>query len=321
VTAPAVRVAVAVLRRRDGAVLLAQRLPGTPYAGYWEFPGGKLEPGETALQALHREIREELGVDIVRAHPWITQHYNYPHANVELAFFRVDAWHGDPAGRDGQAIAWQAPGAIEVAPLLPANSIVLRSLQLPEIYAVSMADELGDSQFLKSLSRALDAGVRLLQLREPGYDPVRLATLAEATLARAHAAGAQVLLNGDESTARQLGFDGVHWNARTLRSASVRPSRLLCGASCHDGAELAQATRLGVDFALLGPVKKTPTHPGASPLGWERFAALARDCEIPIYAIGGLEASDLASAQEHGAHGVALRRAAWSGRLFGISRR
>ena len=139
-----VRVAVAVILRRDGAVLLAQRLAGTPYAGYWEFPGGKLEPGETAAQALARELHEELGIEVTRATPWLTQRYEYPHAHVELEFFRVYAWQGEPYGRDGQSIAWQSPGAFDVAPLLPANSIVLRALMLPPVYAISMAEELGD---------------------------------------------------------------------------------------------------------------------------------------------------------------------------------
>ena len=108
-----VRVAAAVIVRRDGAVLLAQRLAGTPYAGYWEFPGGKLEPGETAAQALKRELHEELGIDVMIATPWLTQRYEYPHAHVELEFFRVYAWKGEPFGRDGQAIAWQVPGAFD----------------------------------------------------------------------------------------------------------------------------------------------------------------------------------------------------------------
>src|SRR5262249_19327974 len=115
---PVVSVAAAVLTRGDGKVLLAQRLQGTPYPGYWEFPGGKLEPGESAASALKRELQEELGISVSRASPWLTQRYEYPHAHVELNFFRVFAWKGEPHGRDGQAIAWQTPGAFDVAPLL-----------------------------------------------------------------------------------------------------------------------------------------------------------------------------------------------------------
>ena len=154
-----VRVAVAVIVRRDGAVLLARRLAGTPYAGYWEFPGGKLEPGETAVEALKRELHEELGIDVTLATPWLTQRYEYPHARVELAFFRVHEWLGEPYGRDGQSIVWQMPGAFDVAPLLPANSIMLRALLLPPVYAISMAEELGPERFLARARAAIDDGL------------------------------------------------------------------------------------------------------------------------------------------------------------------
>ncbi len=309
-----VRVAVAVILRSDGAVLLAQRVAGTPYAGYWEFPGGKLEPGETAAQALKRELHEELGIDITLAMPWLTQRYEYPHAHVELAFFRVYEWQGEPYGRDGQLIAWQTPGAFNVAPLLPANSVVLRALILPPVYAITMAEELGIEQFLSCARVAIDDGIRLIQLREKSLPPQQLEGLAEKLFALARPRGVRVLLNGEIEAARRLGCDGVHWTAAQLASAQVRPDDLLCAASCHDVAELARAAQLGVDFVVLGPVKPTPSHPDASPLGWARFAELVHGTPIPVYALGGLDHGDLDVAMAHGAHGIALRRAAWSGR-------
>ncbi len=308
-----VRVAAAVILRRDGAVLLAQRLAGTPFAGYWEFPGGKLEPGETAAQALRRELREELGIEITLAAPWLTQRYAYPHAHVELEFFRVYAWQGEPYGRDGQSIAWQTAGAVDVGPLLPANSAVLRALMLPPIYAISMAEELGEEKFLSRARVAIDDGVRLIQLREKSLPAERLARLADALCALTKPRGVRVLLNEDIQTARQLGCDGVHWTAARLMDARARPDDMLCAASCHDAAELGHAAHLGVDFAVLGPVMATPSHPGVAPLGWSRFADLVRGTPMPIYALGGLDRDGLDVARSHGAHGVALRRAAWSG--------
>ncbi len=118
------RVAAAVLVRPDGQVLLAQRPAGKPYEGYWEFPGGKLEPGESPRAALVRELHEELGITVRRAAPWLVQEFVYPHAHVELHFFRVFAWDGELHGRDGQAFAWQTPGRFTVAPLLPAKATV-----------------------------------------------------------------------------------------------------------------------------------------------------------------------------------------------------
>jgi 8-oxo-dGTP diphosphatase len=292
-------------------VLLAQRLPGTPYAGYWEFPGGKAEPGEAMHAALARELHEELGVEVTRAAPWLVRRYVYPHAHVELHFFRVLAWRGEPHGRDGQPIAWQTPGAFEVEPLLPANAPILRALRLPPVYGISMAEELGEEAFIARAERALSHGLKLVQLREKSWPAERVRRLAERVLPIARASGARVLLNGDARTARALGCDGVHWPAATLLAASERPADMICAASCHDEIEIARAAELNLDFAVLGPVSATPSHPNAVPLGWTRVGELLRAAPLPVYALGGLERSDLDAAMDHGAHGLALRRAAW----------
>ena len=309
--APIVRVAVGILSRSDGRVLLAQRQAGTPYPGYWEFPGGKFEAGESAHDALRRELDEELGVTIVRAAPWLVRRYAYAHAHVELHFFRVFAWRGEPRGRDGQAIAWQLPGAFDVEPLLPANAPILDALKLPPIYAISMAEDLGEDVFLQRASKALAAGLRLIELREKSWSIERLQRLAERLLTLTRAANAQVLLNGDAALARQLGCAGVHWTSAALREAHARPGGMLCAASCHGHAELARAADLNLDFAVLGPVAPTPSHPDAAPLGWSRVAVLLQGTPLPVYALGGLAERDLDTAIAHGAHGVALRRAAW----------
>ncbi len=219
------RVAVAVMQRRDGSVLLAQRLPGTPYAGYWEFPGGKLEPGESAHDALRRELGEELGIEVTRATPWLTQRYAYPHADVELAFFRVSAWRGEPHGRDGQAIAWQRPDDIRVEPLLPANGTVLQALRLPSVYAVSMAEELGEDAFIERLAVALDGGLKLIQLREKTMAERRFDAFASRVIALARPRGARVLVNADAATAARLSCDGVHWSIGAPRAGARATAR------------------------------------------------------------------------------------------------
>ena len=129
---PLTLVAVGILQRPDGQVLFAQRPPGKAYAGYWEFPGGKIEPGESDYAALVRELREELGVEVTGATAWLLQRHVYPHAFVELRFFRVTAWRSDVHPQEGQEVAWQKPGAYTVGPMLPAlltaESKVLRGL-------------------------------------------------------------------------------------------------------------------------------------------------------------------------------------------------
>ncbi len=307
-----VRVAAAVLLRPDGQVLLAQRPPGKAYAGYWEFPGGKLEPGETPRAALDRELAEELGIAVTRASPWFVQEFVYPHAHVELNFFRVQGWTGELTGHDGQAFAWQVPGRFDVGPLLPANTRVLAALTLPPVYGITDAEDSDVSRFLVRAGRAFAEGLRLVQLRDKSWPQERRVALARELVALAHRHGARVLWNGTAEDARAAGCDGVHWTAAALCAARARPDDLLCAASCHDAREIALAGRLALDFAVLGPVAPTPTHPEATPLGWDGFARAVQGARLPVYALGGLRVADLDAGVAHGAHGVALRRAAWS---------
>jgi 8-oxo-dGTP diphosphatase len=306
-----VDVAVAVLIRSDGAVLLAQRPSSKVYSGYWEFPGGKIEPGEPVAEALRREIREELGIEIERAYPWITRVFTYPHAKVRLHFYRVTAWRGEPRALEHQAIAWQRPGAIELAPLLPANGPVLRSLLLPAEYAITRAGELGVEPFLLRLEARLRGGLKLIQVREKALARQAAEEFARRVIALAHAYRAKVLVNADAALARNIGADGVHLTAEQLRSAPVRPDFSWCGASCHSIEELRRAEALGVDFAVLGPVRATPSHPDAVPLGWERFREIARGAAVPVYALGGIVPRDLEQALSCGAHGIAMVRGSW----------
>lgn len=310
---PLVRVAAAVLLRPDGSVLLAQRPPGKPYAGYWEFPGGKFEPGESPRAALDRELREELGIVVRRAAPWFIQEFRYPHAHVELHFHRVFGWDGELVGHDGQAFEWQVPGRYTVAPLLPANTRILAALELPPVYGITCAADTGEDAFLARAERALAGGLALVQLREKDWPLPRRDALAARLLLLARRFAAKVLLNGTAEDARRLGCDGVHWTSAMLASAAQRPADMMAAASCHTLADIARAGELGLDFAVLGPVAATPTHPMAVPLGWQGFAATIARTRLPVYALGGLAAADLDPAIEHGAQGVALRRAAWPG--------
>lgn len=309
-----VRVAAAVILRPDDRVLLAQRPPGKAYAGYWEFPGGKLEPGEAPLHALARELSEELGIRVRRAAPWLVQEYVYPHAHVELNFFRVFEWDGEPKSHDGQAFAWQRIGAFDVAPLLPANTRVLAALELPAIYGITCASVLGEVEFLARAKRALERGLRMIQVREKVWSADRIANFVAALSALSEPYGATLLLNGDEDTARRLGVAGAHWTAARLAGASARPRDLLVGASCHTRAEIERAGELDLDFVVLGPVCATPTHPKATPLGWEAFERMVERTRVPVYALGGLTRADLDVAIDRGAHGVAMLRGAWSPR-------
>lgn len=321
-----VDVAVGILVRPDGRFLLASRPAGKPYAGYWEFPGGKLEPGETVAHALGRELHEELGVDIGVVHPWVVRVFDYPHALVRLHFCRVFEWSGELHAREQQRFGFFSLDALP-APLLPATVPVLRGLELPPVYGVSAAGVLGIDAFLRRLAEALERGLRLVQLREPGLAAADVERLFGEVLALTRAAGACLLVNSRHPRALWEAADGVHLTSNALATFGERPALRWVGASVHDATELARAAELGVDFAVLGPVEATASHPGQAPLGWAAFERIAVGTPLPLYAIGGLDSAVLPQAMAHGAHGVALLSAAWrdgqcfepSGSVGGVS--
>lgn len=306
-----VDVAAAVLQRPDGSFLLAQRPAGKIWAGYWEFPGGKLEQGESARDALVRELREELGIEVHTAYPWLRRVFTYPHATVRLHFFRVTAWSGELHPHEGQQFSWQQPTSVTVAPILPANAPILRALELPTLYAISNVAELGEGTFLTRLQSKLDSGLRLIQLREKNITRDTLKALAQDVVSMAHERSAKVLLNGDVALAQEVGADGVQLTSSQIAGLVKRPDVEWCGASCHNTAELRRAEELDCDFALLSPVLPTRSHLGTPHLGWESFAEMTAGTSIPVYALGGLAEEDMYVAWQHGAHGIALLRQAW----------
>jgi len=153
--------------------------------------------------------------------------------------------------------------------------------------------------------------LRLIQVREKGMPAPALERFAAAVTAKARSRGARVLINSDIELALRLGADGVHLTAAQLARLEQRPALGWCAASCHSAGELARAVALGVDFAVIGPVQATLSHPSAMPLGWEGFAALARGATLPVFALGGMGAGDLETAWRCGAHGIAMQRGSW----------
>lgn len=315
-SAAPIDIAVGVVVNPAGRLLIAERRPNTPGAGYWEFPGGKREAGETALACLERELAEEIGITGLRATPLIRFAHDRGPRPVRLHVWRVHDWTGTPGGREGQAIRWVERADLPVAELLPATEVIIAALDLPRRYLLTppLASQ-GRTAWLASLDAALAGGIRLLRLRDPALPADTYAELARAVIARAHAHGAKVLLDRDPDMVVALGADGLHWPARRLDDCGERPLGAACrfAVSAHDGEQLAAAARLGADFATLSPVVATASHPGAAPLGWPDFERLRADHALPVYALGGLGAADCAAALAHNAQGVAAIRGFWPG--------
>jgi len=307
-----VDVAAAVITRPDGTFLLGQRAPGTFYPGYWEFPGGKVEPGEDARAALIRELDEELGIQAHACWPWLMREHDYEHANVRLHFFEVPSWSGEIRDHVHSDLQWQRADALSVDPMLPANGPILKALRLPHEMAITDAETMGTDAQLAAADRALARGVRLIQLRDKTMAPERRDLLARELSARCRAHDALLVINGDIGLAERIHAQGVHLTEEQLSVLAVRPDFEWVGASCHTRDALEQAAEHHLDYAILGHVLPTPSHPERPAIGWSAFAQLTRLLPMPVFAIGGLAPSHLREAREAGAHGIAAIRGSWT---------
>lgn len=302
--ARALRVAAAALRAPDGRVLLAQRGPHKRYAGQWEFPGGKIEPGESSEAALRRELTEELGITAVSLDPLIRLRHDYPELSVALQVYTCETWQGVPQGLEGQRLEWVPAVSLAEWPLLAADAPIVTALRLPAHY-VFTAPAMKAEAVLAGLD-GLPADA-LLRLRLPAMADRDYEDLAEGVAARIGAA--RLVVDRGAGLAERLDCR-LHLDGGAL-AAGEATGAVRRIASVHDAGQLARARALGVEAAVLGPVASTASHPGARPLGWEGFAALAVNAGLPVYAIGGLAPKDAAAARSHGGQGCAGIGAFW----------
>jgi 8-oxo-dGTP diphosphatase len=306
-------VAAAVLENTAGEVLLARRPDHVHQGGLWEFPGGKVEPGESLDAALARELAEELGVDLLTHRPLIRVRHCYGERCVVLDVHQVTAFSGEPRGLEGQPLAWVDKRRLGDYPMPAADRPIVSALRLPATYLVTPPAPGRPEDLLAGVARALDAGVRLVQLRvrQTGFP---LARVAEEVAHLCVSAGADLLINGEIDLAASLGC-GVHLPSQQVMSLASRPlgDDVWVAASCHSPAELKQACAIGADFAVLSPVRRTASHPGKPGIGWGRFSEWVRDLPLPVFALGGMLPKDIAEAWRRGAQGVAGIRGLWSG--------
>lgn len=313
---PFIRVAVGVMINSEGQVLLAQRPEGKPWSGWWEFPGGKIEEGENVHQALARELKEELNIEIANSYPWVSFTYDYPKTTVELSFCRIYDWKGEVQGLEQQAFAWTTPTqANQLGEILPASVEPIKWLSIPDVYAISHFQSIENQEdYWQKFERLLQQGVKLFQFREPkwadGIGSVSLKTLFEKMLAKCHEHHAKLIVNSAHPRAWWNMADGVQLRAQDAVQLEERPldEEKLVGVSCHHLGDILYANHLNADFMVLGHVEATPSHPNEEPLGWEQFQQFAQEAGRPVFAIGGQSLTSLRKAREYGAHGVAFMR-------------
>ena len=305
---PVVDVAVGVLRAPDGRVLLAQRKPGKDAAGFWELPGGQVDPGESAAQAAERELLEEVGVRALDLAPWRVYEHDFPAKRLRLHWFHVRKWSGEPNGREGQQLAWVDPVHPTVGPLLPSNEIVMATLALPEVVAVARVTRApgAPDELLARIPSLVADGLRLLIVRAPELAPAQRVQFTRRVRQLRRGTGLRLLLSGTALEARQAGACGLHSSAAALAGLIERPPTRLWAVSAHNQRDLERAAAVGADVVLVSPVLPTASHPGDEALGWDGLRAMVAASPLPVYAQGGLGPGDIGRARSAGALGVAV---------------
>ncbi len=302
----------------DGKVLLAQRAAHQHQGGRYEFPGGKVEAGESVPVALARELHEELGIDILAPHFIQRLTYRYPEKTVCLHVYRIDAFHGEPVGREGQPLSWVPLAELYGLNFPDANRPIVRAAQLPSRYVITPAlwvDAAEPDQQAAELA-ALPAWLaeQAIERETDAWLYVRLPDVLPVTYAAAIQQLAmlrpdlKLIAAWDAMAAVDEYVIGRHLTQTALLAATAltrEHERKFWFAACHDAASLQQAAKLGVDAVTLGAVLATPTHADRASLGWTGFAALAGLSDVPVYALGGMTPEHLQHARTQGGFGIA----------------
>jgi 8-oxo-dGTP diphosphatase len=321
-----IAVVVGVIVNTAGEILLAKRAVHQHQGGLWEFPGGKLEANESARAGLWRELHEELGISLLKAEPLIQIYHEYPDKAVLLDVFCVTQYEGTPDGKEGQPLAWVKPAELCNYPLPAANRPIVQALTLPKNLCIS-GEAATPEHWLERFKNCLAAEVNLviarpcnaMQIIWPWRDLLsdalslcpthncRLLVHSSLLPQLTHSAQPAVAAEAISTYAH-----GIHLSAAAAAHWSQPLANgLLLGMSCHNAQELAQAAALNCNYSLLSPVLPTQSHPGAKTLGWSEFAELCRGAQLPVFALGGVNAAHTNLSCQLGGQGVAGIRGFW----------
>ena len=302
-------VVAGVIYNSENKVLITCRPEHVHQGGLWEFPGGKVEQGETALEALNRELHEEIDITVQQARPLIRITHAYPDKTILLDIWQIEKWQGKPYGCEGQEMAWCSLNDLKNKQFPVADIPIIKAIQLPTQYLITPEPQ--DKKFFYQLESCLDSGIKLVQLRAKKLSELDYCHHAERALILCDRYQAKLLTNSSLKTAISVGTDGVNLNSKRLFTDLEIPNNLLVAASCHSLAEIDQANKLKLDFIAVSPVHVTTSHPDSSPLGWQQFFQLTESANCPVFALGGMKISDIEIATAHGAQGIAAISGLW----------
>ncbi|MBA4502447.1 Nudix family hydrolase [Marinobacterium marinum] len=307
-----IHVAAAVIRDRSGRILIARRPDDKHQGGLWEFPGGKVEAGEPVADALARELKEELGIQVTSARPLIRIPHHYPDKSVLLDVWEVDDFKGEAHGAEGQPVCWVMPDVLDDYAFPAANTPILAAARLPERLLITGATA-SCGEYEERLLAALAQGIDWVMLRAKNLNDEQYAHLYHQLQVICTPRNVRLGVNTSVKQANSLEAEHLHLTSARLLALTDRTEfkgRWL-SASCHSLEQMEWAQAKGVDFITLSPVLATSTHPETPALGWAAFAERVAECTLPVYALGGLGEADLASARQYGAQGIAAISAWW----------
>lgn len=298
-----ISVVIGIIRNENDEVFISRRASKLHQGDLWEFAGGKVEHGESLKAALSRELREEIGIDVISATPLIAFEHDYGDKKVQLHVFEITEFSGTAESKLGQESLWVKPEDLKNYAFPAANRGILTALQLPPYYAILNDD---NDDLLAALNQLFEQGITLIQARLKNMTAQQVRNFLAVAYPLCQATGATLLVNSGTIQAFEMQSDGVHLTSFDLLKMTHRPNHIRwLSASCHNLTELKHAEKIGVDFAVLSPVLPTQTHPEFEAIGWTLFSEWVAECNMPIYALGGLEKANLQTVKLAGGHGVA----------------
>ncbi len=288
--------------KNNTQILITKRRKNQFMPNYWELPGGKIETGEDEEDALARELQEELGIKTLRISLKHVMTHHYKDKTVNLSIYNVESYKGNVTGTEGQDIRWCNLQNLSNYKLLPTMRIIINRIRLPEYYWIT-PDERDPELLLQKCQNHLITGAKIIQLRSKDL-------IEHSYIGKIHnlcqSYEARLILNVPNKTFKEP-CDGWHLTSEELLKYSKRPcaNNKLLGASAHNMKEAKYAETISVDYISLAPIEETPSHPNATPLGWEVAKDIVSKSNLPVYLLGGMGRDSLGRALKIRAQGIA----------------
>lgn len=307
-------VVIGIIQNSNCHVLVSKRKAESHLGDLLEFPGGKVNKNESPIEALQREVKEELNIDALECAPLIQIPYSYPDRKILLDVYLVKKFTGKVVANEGQELYWQSIDILEKDNFPAANHGVFQALKLPNLIFVT-PDCSQDENFLKKFEEITNRPtINVIQLRAHSLNDQEYYSLAQKCVDLCSKRNIKLILNRNEHFVHETKADGMHLTSKKLRSLKKRPltTNYLLGASCHNLKEIEYANRLKLDYIFIGPILDKHQIKECKKLEWDGFAKLSKHSQIPVYAIGGLSNADIETSIHLGGQGVAAIRSVWS---------